>query len=87
MATKGPALASLAPELASALLAEREVFARARILARHVAEIFPATSVLVYRLEGKPAAWKHVAGVGDVTCAESALSQEAGTLEIGRAHV
>jgi transcriptional regulator with GAF, ATPase, and Fis domain/multidrug efflux pump subunit AcrA (membrane-fusion protein) len=68
-------------EFAAALLAERELAPRARIIARQVSELLPGAAVVVYLVEDQQApAWRMRAFVGDVSPAHAELSLESGTL-------
>lgn len=53
---------------------------RARILARGIAELVPASAILVYAAQDSQAAWTLKAVVGDATVDRGALAGDSGTL-------
>jgi transcriptional regulator with GAF, ATPase, and Fis domain len=68
-------------EFAAALLAERELVPRARIIARQVSELFPGAAVVVYVVEDQQApAWKARASIGDVSLDRVLVPLDSGTL-------
>ncbi|MGC2330130.1 MAG: GAF domain-containing protein [Candidatus Acidiferrales bacterium] len=68
--------------LSSNLLAEQEVAARARVLARFVAELFPESAVSVYtlRAQGNATYWMPKATVGEARIQDRAIESDSGLL-------
>lgn len=86
MATQRPALTVSLAEFAAALLSEREVTPRARLIAHQVAEMLPGAGVAVYAVEDQEApAWSAKATEGEIEVASSVVAFDAGTL--GAIHV
>ena len=81
MATQVPNSSLLVTELASRLLAEREVIPRARSIAAKVAELVPGAAVVLYVVED-PAApdWTPKAILGDVRVPQRKVDWDAGPL-------
>src|SRR5438552_9775478 len=82
MATQSPAFSTFLPKFAGELLAERELYPRARIIANQISELMPGAAVIVYVLEeGPPPSWGDRATVGaDISVAESSIASDAGAL-------
>jgi transcriptional regulator with GAF, ATPase, and Fis domain len=76
-----PAVMSPLGDFLSALMAELEMGPRARIIARHIADLLPESAILVYAAEGgEIAAWTLKAVVGDLTVDRGAIGLDSGTL-------
>lgn len=68
-------------EFAAALLAERELTPRARVITRQVSELLPESGVVVYVVEDQEApAWRLKAYIGDVALDQSEIPLDSGTL-------
>ena len=68
-------------EFAAALLTERELTARARLVARQVAELLPETALAVYVVEDQQApAWRLKAFIGDLSLDQAEIPLPSGTL-------
>ncbi len=81
MATQGPGFSVPLAELAVALLAQREVMPRARIIAEFVSRFFPEDAVVVYAVHDQETPeWKPEAMVGEIALADAVVAYDAGTL-------
>jgi RND family efflux transporter MFP subunit len=68
-------------EFAAALLAERELTPRARVITRRVSELLPGSAVAVYVVEDQQApAWRLKAYIGDISLDQAETPLESGTL-------
>ncbi len=82
MAT-GPAFSVPLTEFVTALLAEREVAPRARIIARYASELLPKSAVIVYVIEDQEApSWRVKAYIGEVSLDRGELALDTGTLAV-----
>ena len=81
MATQVPDPSLMLGEFAAALLSEREVIPRARLIAAQIAQIVPDAAVVVYVVENqeKPE-WAAKAIAGEVRVSQAKVPFEAGTL-------
>ena len=81
MATQVPDSSLMLGEFAAALLSEREVIPRARLIAAQIAQIVPDAAVVVYVVENqeKPE-WAAKAIAGEVRVSQAKVPFEAGTL-------
>ena len=80
MATE-PLFAVPLADFAAALLSERELVPRARIVARQVSELLPESAVAVYVVEDQQSpAWRLKAYAGDISFDRAELPLESGTL-------
>lgn len=85
MATQSSAPPISVWELSAALLRQREVKARAEIIAAEASKLVPGAGIILYVLEpGPPECWRHKATVGDVTPQEFVIPVASGTLGILR---
>ncbi len=81
MATQIPDSSLLLSDFAGALLTEREVIPRARLIASRIAELVPGIAVVIYVIENQDEPeWSPKAVLGDVKIAHSKVAFEAGTL-------
>jgi RND family efflux transporter MFP subunit len=78
MATPSANFAGSVLDFAAALLAERNVTPRARIIALTLAEMLPATGTVVYTLAN--GVWKSRAVAGEIKLESQEISEDAGTL-------
>ena len=68
MATQSPGFTTSFAEFAAALLAERELVPRARVVAEQVALLLPGTAVVIYAIEDQEApAWRAIAATGEIS--------------------
>lgn len=82
MAT-GPAFSVPLTEFVAALLAERELVPRARIIARHLWELLPDSAIIVYVIEDQETpSWRVKAYIGEVSLDRGELALETGTLAV-----
>ena len=80
MATE-PVLSVSLTEFAAALLAERELVPRARVIAQHVFELLPHSGVIVYVIEDPECpSWRVKAYVGEVSLDRGELPLDSGSL-------
>jgi RND family efflux transporter MFP subunit len=80
MAPRRPASAVPVAEIAAALLAQPEVAPRARVIAGHVAELFPGAAAVVYVIQNQEnPAWTAKATAGEITVGQ-VMDFNAGTL-------
>src|SRR5438270_10345521 len=82
MATKpSPQVQQQENEFLLSLIGERELAARATLIARRAVELLPGCAAVVYAIEDPAApAWSHKATVGEVRVEETTLAFEQGTL-------
>ncbi len=81
--TTGPAFSVPLAEFAAALLAEKELTPRARIIVQQVAELLSGSAVAVYVLEGEQTPfWRLKAFIGDISLDQAELPQDFGTLGV-----
>lgn len=81
MATPSASFAVPITEFAAALLAERELAPRARLLAEQIASVFPGSAVALYIIEDRDApAWTPKAKAGDIEFQERLIELAHGTL-------
>ncbi|MBI2682839.1 MAG: efflux RND transporter periplasmic adaptor subunit [Acidobacteriales bacterium] len=68
-------------EFAAALLREREVAPRARLIVQQMQEALPGCAVVLYTLtESEPQEWRMQANVGEITLESGPIAADAGTL-------
>ena len=68
-------------DFVAALLSERELTPRARIIARQVSELLPEAAVAVYAVENQEApAWRLKAYIGEISLDSAEVPLESGTL-------
>jgi RND family efflux transporter MFP subunit len=79
MATQRAPVPVPSTEFLAALLAEREIVPRAKLIAQACAELAPGSGVVVYLFADQEGRWLRKATLGEVT-AESAVRAGAGTL-------
>src|SRR5690348_13678737 len=83
MATPSASFAVPLTEFAAALLAERELTPRARLIAEQIAPMFPGSAVVLYIIEDQDApAWTPKATNGEIALHESQV--ELGHATLGR---
>ena len=81
MATPSASFAVPLTEFAAALLAERELTPRARLIAEQIAPMFPGSAVVLYVIEDQDArAWMPKATSGEIALHESRIDFDHGTL-------
>src|ERR1051326_8485441 len=81
MATPSASFAVPLAEFAAALLAERELTPRARLIAEQIAPMFPGSAVVLYVIEDQDApAWTPKATNGEIALHESRIEFDHGTL-------
>ena len=81
MATQSPGFTTSSAEFAAALLAERELVPRARLIAEQVSLLLPNSAVVIYAIEDQESpAWRAVAATGDVGVHHNISQIGAGTL-------
>lgn len=80
MAT-GPVFSVPLTEFLAALLAERELVPRARVITRHLFELLPRSAVIVYVIESQEApSWRVKAYIGEVSLDRGELALDSGAL-------
>src|SRR5262249_21190437 len=81
MATQVPDSSLIVSEFAAALLSEREVVPRARLIAGKVAELIPEAAVVVYVVEDQEnPEWSPKSFFGDLRVAMARIPFDSGTL-------
>ncbi len=81
MATQRPAYSVPLSDFIAALLSEREITPRARVCARHVAEMLPGASVAVYVVPNQESPrWEARASEGEISVDDPSITAETGTL-------
>jgi len=85
MATQSPGFSVPLAELASSLLAEREVGPRARLIAEFIAGVVPESAVILYAIHDQDAPeWMPATVRGEVTLQDQSVDFDSGTLgELG----
>src|SRR5438132_13256803 len=81
MATQSPGFTTSFAEFAAALLAERELVPRARIVAEQVALLLPDSAVVIDAIEDQESpAWRAVAATGEISVHHKIIEMGKGTL-------
>jgi GAF domain-containing protein len=80
MATPGPGFSLPTAEFAAAMLAQREVAPRARVLADHIGQLFNDVAVVVYIVDESGGCWKPVVKEGQLDLSEPTVPLSYGTL-------
>src|SRR5437588_11408835 len=81
MATQSPGFTTSFAEFAAALLAERELVPRARVVAEQVVLLLPDSAVVIYAIEDQESpAWRAVAATGEISVHHKIIEMGKGTL-------
>ena len=81
MATQSPGFTTSFAEFAAALLAERELVPRARVVAEQVVLLLPDSAVVIYAIEDQESpAWRAVAATGEISVHHKIIVMGKGTL-------
>ena len=81
MATSRPGSASITSDVLRALLRQRDLVPRARLIAQYASELLSGAAVIVYVIENQELpCWIAKAVVGDIQLAQSELELGTGTL-------
>src|SRR5207253_10889889 len=81
MASQSPGVTTSCAEFAAALLAERGLVPRARVVVDQVALLLPGTAVVIYAIEDQESpAWRAVAATGEISVHHNIIKMGKGAL-------